>query len=157
MSETKKSLINKQVIIASIVFSVVLCMLTLFFQIFVSVALDNGRTYFQLEITPFIEKPLNDEELDEEMSQLNITQTPMIAGVMGIGMRATVVGTDGKGLRMRESASFDSNVLFLAQDGEQVEIIEGPIIEDSIIWWKIASIQDSQKIGWSVQDYLIVE
>jgi len=157
MSETQKSLINKQVIIASIVFAATLCLLTLFFQIFVSSALDGeGRTYFQLEITPFIENQLN-EQLEEEKTQTDATQTPMIAGVMGIGMRATVEGTDGKGLRMRESASFDSNVLFHAQDGEQVEIIEGPIIEDSIIWWKIASMQDPQKIGWSVQDYLIVE
>lgn len=157
MSENKKSLINKQVITAIIVFAVTLCMLTLFFQIFVSGALDiDGRTYFQLEITPFIENQFS-EKLDEEMTQPDVTQTPMIAGVMGIGMRATVEGTEGKGLRMRESANFDSNVLFLAQDGEQVEIIEGPIIEDSIIWWKIASMQDPQKIGWSVQDYLIVE
>jgi hypothetical protein len=35
-------------------------------------------------------------------------------------------------------------------------IVDGPVIKDSLIWWKVESRHDPVKSGWSVQDYLLV-
>jgi hypothetical protein len=69
-------------------------------------------------------------------------------------MTVQVNGTGQDGLRMRAEPGTDGDVLFLANEGETLMIVDGPVIQDSLIWWKVQSVQDAGKLGWSVQDYL---
>ena len=69
-------------------------------------------------------------------------------------MKVHIFKTDGDGLIIRSSAGFTGIPIYLGLEREEFEIIEGPKIIDSEIWWRIASIEDPQKVGWAVQDYL---
>lgn len=158
MPDVKSSLLNKSTIIAGFIFGVLLCLITFLIQIALSQAIKDFPNHpYQLLITP-----VNHEIVREEKDGTNIinpqeTDTPFIEGVIGVGMQVIVRGTEDKGLRMRQGAGFSSPILFLASEGETLQIIEGPIIEDGVIWWKLVSTEDPLKSGWSVQDYLSTE
>jgi len=71
-----------------------------------------------------------------------------------VGARVQVTGTNGAGLRLRQSPSTDSVTLQFASDGAQFVVVDGPQQADDITWWKI----DDQNglVGWASGDYLKV-
>jgi len=77
-----------------------------------------------------------------------------IPGVFAVGIKVEISGTGGDGLRMREDPGMDSEILYLAREGEDCIILEGPKIEENLIWWKIQSLEEENKSGWSVQTYM---
>lgn len=72
-------------------------------------------------------------------------------GVFAIGNNARVYGTGIDGLRIRTAAGLNSGVLFLIKESAQVQIQEGPVLVDGMIWWKVQTLQG---LGWTVQNYL---
>jgi len=86
---------------------------------------------------------------------LKSSQTPNLPGVFSVGMYVHISKTGGDGLRIRSLAGFDGIPIYLGSEGEEFVIVEGPEINEGKIWWKIVSISNPQKIGWSVQDYFM--
>ena len=69
-------------------------------------------------------------------------------------MNIWIGGTGGDGLRIRDDASQNSTTIYVAADGEMFTIIDGPLLNDGYIWWRIKKYDNSKVIGWAVQDFL---
>jgi hypothetical protein len=153
MVEQLKRIFNKYVIIGGLVLTMLMCGFVWFLQmsVFPYVEISNGQKAIVI-VTPYEEDGIN-----SEISGLEPTDTvpaESLPGVVALGMKVKVTGTGDEGLRMRSNAGMDQTVMFLANEGETFTIVDGPIIKDSMIWWKIQGNEDNRKIGWSVQDFL---
>ncbi len=157
MAEKIPSILTKKVVIITLAIGICLCLLTLFFQYLVFPNLIiKPREKIKIEITPVsATSPSQGQPSDLTGGQAD-TEMPSMTGVIALGMTIKVTGTGNEGLRMRSGAGIDQTTLFLAQEGELFKIIEGPIILDSLIWWKIEGLDDPGKSGWSVQDYMAI-
>ena len=155
MPEKNDSFITKTVIIATAAIGISLCLITLLIQylVFPSIAFKNTEK-IKIEITPISATSPSQGQPEGQGDQLGATETPSMVGVIALGMNIKVSGTGNEGLRMRSGAGIDQQTMFVAQEGESFQIIEGPKILDSLIWWKIQSLNDPGKTGWSVQDYM---
>ncbi|MDO9547043.1 MAG: hypothetical protein Q7J07_09900 [Pelolinea sp.] len=141
--------ISKNVIIAAAFICLAFVFIFLIYLAFLSrvvISIDDGST---IKITPRSYDPLNSNDAMD-----STTPTPNPPGVYSKGMHVQIAGTGGDGLRIREFAGLDKTPLFLGLENEEFQIIDGPEIYDSSIWWKIRSVENSSKIGWAVQDYL---
>ena len=155
--EKIRALFTKQIIIATLAFTGILCLSVFLMQLFLSSTIPaGGANRYQVLITPADLDQIENDQNDALLTEAP-TPTPRLEGVVEVGMQAVVFGTENRGLRMRLHAGFDSPVSFLAQEGEQVEITDGPLIEDGYIWWKLRSLEDLTKLGWSVQDFLQID
>jgi hypothetical protein len=154
--ERLSSLFTRQLLIATAIFTLSMCALMFLLQMVLSATLpaDAGSRYVVL-VTP-ADEMINNVG-GEQASGIEATVTPRLEGVVEVGMQAIVSGTGGRGLRMRQNPGSESVVNFLALEGERVEITDGPVIEDGYIWWKLISLDDPAKTGWSVQDFLEID
>lgn len=64
------------------------------------------------------------------------------------GGSALIQNTDKNPLRVRVSPAIDAKIIAYMHDEERVEIIEGPILADGLVWWQI---KGSSGIGWSAE------
>jgi hypothetical protein len=82
----------------------------------------------------------------------------LLPGSMSLqpGTIVEITGTEGAGLRVRDDAGTGATALFLAMDGEQYVIKEGPKHVDDLFWYRIVSSDDDTKKGWAAADYLKV-
>lgn len=71
-----------------------------------------------------------------------------------IGELVQVSGTEGGGLRIRESPSLTASVIILGLESEVFEVIEGPIGADGYTWWHLANPFDPSKQGWAADQFL---
>jgi hypothetical protein len=146
--------IPRQSIIAGIVICFILVLLFIVFQVFLDqleIIVENKSTIF---LTPVSEKFESNNSSEENLGlNLSINGT----GFFSFGKRVHVNNTGGEGLILRDFAGFDGKPLYLGLDEEEFEIIEGPIMIGDHIWWKIKSIVDPQKEGWSIQDFLFLD
>jgi hypothetical protein len=152
MIDKMKKIFSKEVIIGGILVAVVLCGLAVVFQVgvFPFIQINPSQKAIVL-ITP-VTTDISNSGISQTISVT--TEATNIPGVVSTGMTVRISGTGNDGLRMRAAPGTDQDVLFIASEGEEFTIVDGPVIKDSLIWWKIQSMEDSQKIGWSVQDYL---
>ncbi len=148
-----KNIFTRKVIISGILLALILCGLVFVFQIGVFPYMSINSDQKAIVITtPVVINPAD----ANENSTGNPTPTSQnLPGVVSLGMTVKVAGTGDTGLRMRAEPGTEQPVLFLANENEVFSIVDGPIIQDSLIWWKIQGLQDNQKLGWSVQDYLV--
>jgi hypothetical protein len=102
-----------------------------------------------LKITPKTIEKLNNIE-----NSILFTQTPNPPGVYSTDMIVQISGTGGEGLRIRAYAGLNELPMFLGTEGDFYKIVGGPEIIDNAIWWKIQSIENTDRIGWAVQNYL---
>lgn len=155
--ERLSSLFTRQLLIATAIFTLSLCALVFLLQMVLSAAVptDTGSHYVVI-VTP-ADEMINNNAGGDEATGIEATPTPRLEGVVEVGMQAIVSGTGGRGLRMRKNPGSESAVNFLAQEGERVEITDGPVIENGYIWWKLISLDDTAKAGWSVQDFLEID
>ena len=150
--EKLKNLFTKKVILFSIILAMLLCLLVYFLQVLVFPYFsDISSVKARTVITPV---DLSSLEITQVESEMPTPTVQILPGVVSLGMTVQVNGTGQDGLRMRAAPGTGSDVLFLANEGETFTIVDGPVIQDSLIWWKIQSLQDTGKLGWSVQDYL---
>jgi hypothetical protein len=156
MSEKKEVFITKTVVITAAAVGISLCLITLIIQylVFPNFVFEN-KEKVKVEITHVSATSPSQGQPSIQGDQLTSTDTPSMIGVIAVGMNIKVSGTGNEGLRMRSGAGIDQQTMFLAQEGESFRIIEGPKILDSLIWWKIQALNDPNKVGWSVQDYMV--
>ena len=69
--------------------------------------------------------------------------------VLSKGGRAIIQNTGATPLRIRISPSKGAQVVAYMRDNEEVQIIEGPILEDGLVWWNIAGVSGT---GWCAQN-----
>ena len=144
--------ISRQVFIAAIIISLILVFFFFIYQAFLTQSIISLKDTSTIMVTPY----LGDWNSTRSSNKLlKASQTPNLPGVFSVGMYVYVSNTGGDGLRIRSSAGFDGIPMYLGSEGEEFEIVEGPKINESKIWWKIVSISTPKKIGWAVQDYFM--
>ena len=143
-------------IIAIAAIGISLCLITIAHSIFgVSKFYFENTEKIKIEITPISATSSFIRDCQKvRVISLETTETPSMVGVIALGMNIVVSGTGNEGLRMRSGAGIDQQTMFVAQEGEPFQIIDGPKVLDSLIWWKIEALNDPGKTGWSVQDYM---
>ena len=143
--------ISKPAITAGLIIGFILILFFVLYQVILAqsqLTLSDTSVIF---ITPHSEIENSSTQNENEMDPLQPTNIP---GVFYTGMAVQIHDTGGDGLRIRASAGLEGTPVYLGQEGENFEIIEGPEIVDSKIWWKIVSIDDPQKKGWAVQEFM---
>lgn len=73
-----------------------------------------------------------------------------------IGDDVEISGTSGDGLRIRKDPGLGGQVLFIASESERFQITEGPIDLDGYTWWYLVGVEDKERKGWGVANYLSV-
>ncbi|BBB48559.1 SH3 domain-containing protein [Pelolinea submarina] len=150
--EKIKEIFTKKVILFALLLALFLCLLTYFLQVIVFPYFSNvSGIKARIVITP---ADLSNLEQVQQESVIPTEAVQLLPGVVSQGMTVQVHDTGEDGLRMRATPGTDADVIFLANEGENFTIVDGPVIQDSLIWWKIQSLLDAGKVGWSVQDYL---
>jgi len=155
MPEKKDVFISKNMVIAIAAIGVSLCIITLLIQflVFPNIEFETSEKV-KVEITPIFATSPSEGQAESQGSLIEGTETPSMIGVIALGMNIKVSGTGNEGLRMRSGAGIDQQTMYVAQEGETFQIIDGPKVIESLIWWKIQSLNEPAKTGWSVQDYM---
>ena len=143
--------LSRPVLIAAIIISLIFAFMFVFFQIILSRSVVFLKDSNTIITTPQIE---SSEHMTTNSELMQASQTPNLPGVFSTGMAVRIDKTGGDGLKIRSFAGFEGIPVFLGSEGEQFEIIAGPQLIDSKIWWQIVSISDPKKTGWAVQEYL---
>ena len=143
---------SRPVFITALIISLIFVFLFLVYQVFLIQSNITLKDTSTIVVTP----NLGNWKSTKSSNELRVaSQTPNPPGVFSVGMYIHIYKTEGDGLRIRSIAGLDGIPMYLGLEGEEFEIVEGPKIKDSKIWWKIVSINNPQKIGWAVQDYLM--
>jgi hypothetical protein len=87
---------------------------------------------------------------------LTPTATPPAGsgGVFAIGSSVQITGTGGDGLRLRSEPGLQSQVLFLAFEGEIFTVQDGPRSSDGYEWYFLAAPYDTTVRGWAAANFL---
>lgn len=86
------------------------------------------------------------------------TPTPTNKPTMpvSVGSRVTIVGTEGLGLNVRQGPGLGFDLIFVARDGEEFIVKDGPREVDGFIWWYITDPNDVNRFGWAVEEFMQV-
>jgi 3D (Asp-Asp-Asp) domain-containing protein len=68
------------------------------------------------------------------------------------GASGVVVGTEGRGLRLRNGPGVTHRVLAVLPDGAPVQVIGGPVSDGTDEWYQLRT--DDGKSGWSIERHL---
>lgn len=79
---------------------------------------------------------------------------PSDPGRIVVGVIVEVFGTEGDGLRLRESPGTNSAIKVLAGESEVFAVQDGPVEADARVWFFLVSPSDAARAGWAVTDYL---
>jgi hypothetical protein len=71
-----------------------------------------------------------------------------------IGDLVEVYGTEGQGLRIRNTPSLSAVIDEIGLDSEVFKIEGGPIDADGYVWWFLVNPYDPSRQGWSVSNFL---
>ena len=85
---------------------------------------------------------------------LTPTRPPDAPKPFSAGDLVEVFGTQGEGLRIRESPSLAAEVLLLGLESEVFEVFEGPIEFDGYAWWRLVNPFDTSMQGWAADQFL---
>jgi uncharacterized protein YraI len=79
-------------------------------------------------------------------------QSVRAVSTLTVGQPATVMGTNGDGLNLREGPGYDFTVIVVMPEGATVRVIGGPQRDArGNLWW---NVQWGEKSGWALADYL---
>jgi hypothetical protein len=84
------------------------------------------------------------------------TATTGLTTVIAIGSKITINGTGGDGLAVRQGPGRDYQYVFVANDGDEFEVQDGPRDADGYTWWYIVDPQNPDRFGWAVADFMQV-
>lgn len=85
------------------------------------------------------------------------TPTPTAApGQISIGTVVQVTGTEGIGLRFRASPNLVGQEVFMGFDTEAFNVLDGPRQADGYTWYFLSSVNNENRNGWAVSNYLTV-
>ncbi|MHC1741257.1 MAG: hypothetical protein AB9897_09135 [Anaerolineaceae bacterium] len=96
----------------------------------------------------------------QDLSLLSSTPTPTQNTNLGelkgiqINLYVQISGTSGVGLNIRNEPGLAGEKHFLANESEVFLVVDGPISQDNLIWWKLKAPYDQQRQGWAAADYL---
>ena len=82
------------------------------------------------------------------------TPEPQSAKQFTLGELVEVYGTQGDGLRIRESPGLEATILILGLESEVFQVAAGPVISDGLSWWRITSLYDPTETGWAADSFL---
>jgi hypothetical protein len=146
-----RSLINPWVVIGSIVIGVLLLVTTLIFIGWTR----PGQAPVEAGTAVFNVIPAPTETLQPATATPPLlTPTAPLNGDLSLGAVVQVSGTGGAGLRLRFTAGLQSDVRLLGREGEIFLIKDGPEQADNYVWWYLESLEDNQRRGWAVADFL---
>lgn len=77
-------------------------------------------------------------------------------GQVMIGVRVSVVGVETSGLNIRSAPGYTGSPRFLAGEGDQFVVVDGPQIIDELEWWRVEDPDDANRYGWAARNYLAV-
>jgi len=129
--------ISRHVFIAAIIISLIFVFLFIIYQTLLTQSNIILKDISTFRITPHLGNGISTKSSNELVIA---SQTPNIPGVFSVGMSIHISKTGGDGLLIRSVAGFNGIPKYLGAESEEFEIIEGPVIIDSKIWWKISSI-----------------
>ena len=147
--------INKRVLIGAIIIAVVLA--------FYGILWLNGFTYQKStsgQATAFLTVIAPSEIPTQNLTYLSSTPTPTVDPAFGdlhgiaVNVYVKISGTSGSGLNIRENAGTDSQTKFVANESEVFQVVEGPVMKNEIIWWKLVTPYDQSREGWAAATYL---
>ncbi len=86
------------------------------------------------------------------------TETPASTEEVAIqvGSQIIVDGTEGTGLAIRQGPGIDFTYFFVANDGDQFSVEDGPRSADGYTWWYVVDPTDENRAGWAVSNYMTV-
>ena len=96
----------------------------------------------------------------QDLSLLVSTPTPTLDTSLGdlkgikLKLYVQISGTSGLGLRIRKTPGLQGDMNFLGAESEAFQVIDGPILQDGLIWWKLVTPYDQNRQGWAAADYL---
>ena len=88
---------------------------------------------------------------------LPITPTPEPGTGIQVEAFVKVQGTGGEGVRLREQPSLEAETNYLGVEDEIFRVVDGPREEDGYLWWKLEAPANSEKTGWAVSNYLVLD
>jgi hypothetical protein len=71
-----------------------------------------------------------------------------------VGELVEVRGTEGDALRLRSEPGLQARILFLGEEHEVFEVVDGPQDADGYEWWLIRDPYQTSKQGWAVGRFL---
>jgi hypothetical protein len=77
-------------------------------------------------------------------------------GNMAVGATVQIVGVGPSGLNVRSGPGKQFTAKFLAQDGQQYVVKDGPQTASDEEWWYIQDINNPNNIGWASRRFLTV-
>lgn len=72
------------------------------------------------------------------------------------GVYVQITGTEGQGLRIRQSPGLNSETVFRGDEAEVFLVQDGPQTSDGYVWWYLVAPYDETRSGWSAADFLAV-
>lgn len=78
------------------------------------------------------------------------TPAPIVL-TLAVGGRAQVTNTEGRALRGRAAPGLGAPVRVSFAEGEQVQLLEGPVPADGYIWWRL---EGRNGAAWAAQQSL---
>jgi hypothetical protein len=154
--KTNRSPINFRIVIicGSIVF------IFLLFGSLILVSLfsfqSNNLQLLESEITIIAYSTITSKSNSQYDKDVSISTPDPNYNLFYMGIRVSIYGTGGEGLRVHQLPGQDSPTIYLANEDSLYTITDGPIITGGYVWWQIKSINEEEIIGWAVQDYLQV-
>ncbi|NIM92475.1 MAG: hypothetical protein GTO18_02005 [Anaerolineales bacterium] len=67
-----------------------------------------------------------------------------------LGRQATIAEGMSASIRLRSEAGFNGNPLGMIEPGDVVEIVDGPVCSDLMVWWHVQSLV-SDASGWTAE------
>ncbi|HWS23199.1 MAG TPA: hypothetical protein VN226_02045 [Anaerolineales bacterium] len=97
------------------------------------------------------------ETISGEIDPYQPTPTPTPKpGEITIPGVVQVNGTEGTGLRFRQSPDLEGEELFMGFDTEVFNVLDGPRQADGYTWYFLAAVNDANRKGWAVSQFLMV-
>jgi hypothetical protein len=149
--------INKRVLLAAVIIAVVL--------VIYGILTLNGISYRSEQNYPamaYMTLIAPGTIPTQDLSLLQATPTPTVDPALGdlkgiqVGKYAQISGTGGAGLNVRSDPGLNGKMIFLATESEAFRVIDGPVSQDGLIWWKLSTPYDNERQGWAAADYLVL-
>ncbi|MBN1428992.1 MAG: hypothetical protein JXB07_11450 [Anaerolineae bacterium] len=92
----------------------------------------------------------------EEIVTTEPTQDAGLTTAISIGSIISIQGTGKDGLSVRQGPGLDYQYVFVANEGDQFEVQDGPREANGYTWWYITDPQNPDRFGWAVANFMQV-
>jgi hypothetical protein len=156
MNSKISSYINQWVILGSILIAVMLCIFTGLLSVLF--AQQPQKTANIPAVITIIPAPTLTPTSASEILQTPTagSGTSISGDGIALGMYVQIKGTEGDGLRLRESPGTTSKPLFIGMEAEVFKVTEGPKDADGYTWWYLVAPYDESRNGWAASKYLAI-